>query len=44
MPKEVALKLLDAINDSSGAFVDGHVVDWEVGKGWLDERDPAAQG
>ena len=44
MPKEVTLKLNDTINDSSRAFEDGHVIDWEVGKGRLDQGNPAAQG
>ena len=37
LPKEVALKLLDAVDDSNGAFEDGHVVDRKIGKCGLDK-------
>ena len=43
LPKEVPLKLLDAVNDSSGAFEDGRLVDMEVGKCRLNHGDYAAK-
>ena len=44
LPKKIALKLLDAVDDCHGAFEDGYVVDRETSKCGLDQGNSASQG